>query len=171
MSLTLRGRVVLMLVPVLALLIILGSAGLVLLSRLGGRIDAILRENYDSVVAMQGLREALERIDASFAFALAGSEGLARDHFDPSWKPYEEYLRQEENLITLPGEGELVSRLRALTKAYRSAGGAFFALPPGDARRHAAYYGAGGLLDQYRRVRDVAGEILAINQDLSLRRM
>jgi len=33
---------------------VLGVAGLVLLYRLGGRIDIILRENYDSVVAMVG---------------------------------------------------------------------------------------------------------------------
>ena len=48
------------------------APALVLLHRLGGSIDAILRENYDSVIAMERLNEALERIDSSFQFALAG---------------------------------------------------------------------------------------------------
>ena len=34
----------------------------------------ILRENYDSVIFMRDLNEALERIDSSFQFALAGRE-------------------------------------------------------------------------------------------------
>ena len=46
----------------------------VLLSHLGGRIDAILRENYDSVRYMQELREALEEIDVSFQLANAGQD-------------------------------------------------------------------------------------------------
>ena len=56
MTLTLQKRIVLTLVPLLALLLILGSAGVVLLYRLGTRVDAILRENYDSVIAMEHLR-------------------------------------------------------------------------------------------------------------------
>ncbi len=47
-----------------------GAPGSLLLDRIGGRIDAILRENYDSVQAMVRLNEAPERIDSSFQFAL-----------------------------------------------------------------------------------------------------
>ena len=61
MTLSLRSRIVLTLLPLLAVLVILGGAGVALLHRLGGRIDAILRENYDSVIAMERLTEALER--------------------------------------------------------------------------------------------------------------
>ncbi len=77
MTLTLRRRILLTLAPLLLLLAMLGSAGAVLLYRLGGRIDLILRENYDSVRAMSRLNEALERIDSSFSFALASHEDIA----------------------------------------------------------------------------------------------
>ncbi len=72
MNFSLRSRIFLTLAPLLVLLAVLGSAGAWLLYDLGGRIDVILRENYESVLAMQHLNEALERIDSSFEFALAG---------------------------------------------------------------------------------------------------
>src|SRR5437764_9142769 len=109
---TLRHRILLTLLPLLALLAVLGGAGLVLLSRLGGRIDVILRENYDSVRYMERLGEALERIDSSFTFALAGEEERARKQYEANWKAYRLYLEKEQNNITLPGEGELVERLK-----------------------------------------------------------
>ena len=77
MSLSLRHRLVLTIVPLMVLSAVVGATGLVLLHRLGGRIDVILRENYDSVVAMVGLKEALERIDSSHQFALVSRHDRA----------------------------------------------------------------------------------------------
>ena len=81
MTLTIRDRIFLTLVPLLVLVVALGVAGMILLWRLGGRVDAILRENYDSIIAMEHLNEALERIDSSFQFTLAGEEAKARDQY------------------------------------------------------------------------------------------
>src|SRR5450755_3043497 len=118
MTLTLQKRIVLTLVPLLALFLGLGSAGLVLLYWLGTRADAILRENYDSVIAMEHLGDALERIDSSFQFTLAGQEAKARVQYEANWKTYREHLRVEEANITVPGEKELVNELTALTERY-----------------------------------------------------
>ena len=111
-----------------------------LLHRLGGSIDAILRENYESVVAMQNLIEALERIDSSFQFMLVARE--MRDANErgqvwrrrPStstaenWGRFDEALNKERNNVTIhPTEDELVSELTAATKAYRRLGDEFFA--------------------------------------------
>src|SRR5262245_10027791 len=65
-KLSLRWRILLTLVPMLLLVLVLGSVGAVLLHRLGNSIDAILRENYRSVIYMERLNEAVERIDSSF---------------------------------------------------------------------------------------------------------
>jgi len=70
MTSSLRGRILLTLFPLLALIAALGGGGVLLLRQLGGRIDLILRENYDSVRAMFRLNEAAERIDSAFQFAL-----------------------------------------------------------------------------------------------------
>src|SRR5436305_11706922 len=132
---TLRRRILLTLAPLLALIVVLGGAGAVLLHRLGGRTDLILRENYDSVRAMFRLNEALERIDSAFQFALSGREDEARRQYVANWPEYERQLRIEQQNITLPGEAELVDRLTRLTGDYRAAGDRFFARPAGATER------------------------------------
>jgi signal transduction histidine kinase len=162
MSLSLRHRIVLTVVPLLSLGAVLGVAGLVLLYRLGGRIDVILRENYDSVVAMVGLNEALERIDSSFQFAMTGQvdpEAYAR-----YWRDYDRYLEIERQNITLPGEKERVERLDELTRLYREEGRAFFAGTP----RREDYYGTEqkpGLFRRFNEIKTEAEAIRQMNQD------
>ena len=76
---SLRTRILLSLAPLTALVAGLGVAGFILLDRMGGRIDAILRENYASVQAMFRLNEATERIDSSFQFALSARDAKGRE--------------------------------------------------------------------------------------------
>src|ERR1022692_4293487 len=132
MSLTLRTRFLLTLLPHVALLAVLGITGVVLLHRLGNRIDAILRDNYDSVIYMERLKEALERIDSSYTFALAGQENKARDQYKEQWEPFEQNLVAEQGNITVPGEKELVDRLTVLAERYRKRGDAFYARAADD---------------------------------------
>jgi signal transduction histidine kinase len=166
MTLSLRSRIFLTLLPLLVLLAILGSAGAWLLYDLGGRIDVILRENYESVLAMERLNEALERIDSSFQFALAGEEDKARAQYAASWGPYRDAQATEERNITLDGEGELVKQLTELTMRYQAAGDEFYHLPPGDARRHDAYFKKQhGLYETFLQIKDVSGQILLMNQE------
>src|SRR5579859_1389734 len=115
MSLTLRQRIFLTLAPLLLLLAVLGTAGVFLLWTLGNRVNAILRENYDSVIAMERLNEALERIDSSFQIALSGrhDEALelkARRQYEQNSLAYRDALQIEQNNITIEGEGALVAQ-------------------------------------------------------------
>ena len=165
MTLTLRSRILLLLVPPLLILLALAGAAGVTVLHLGGRINAILRENYDSVIAMQILNEALERIDSAFQFALADQEEKARQQFAENWPAYDQGLEKERNNITLPGEKELVERLSTLTVQYRKKGESFFKqAAPGNARKR-AYFGPGGLLDTFKEIKDVSGHILRMNQE------
>ncbi len=163
--LSLRYRILLTLLPLLLLLAGLGGYAVALLSQLSGRIDAILKENYDSVIYMLQLREALERIDSSFSFALAGEEARAREQYAQYWQPYLKNLGDEQHNITLPGEQEEVDRLTALTEQYRRQGDAFYELPAGSKERHAAYFEAGGLLARFKALKDSSHAILKMNQD------
>lgn len=165
MALSLRSRIYLTLVPLLALLAAMGSVGAVLLYRLGNNIDAILRENYRSVIYMERLNESLERIDSSFQFALAGREETARQQYEANWPLLRENLRLEQENITIEGERELVSQLTTLTEHYRARGEAFYERGPRASAREQDYFGPAGLLDRFKEMKSVSGRILHLNQD------
>ncbi len=163
---TLRVRIILTLAPLLLLIAGLGGAGAVLLYRLGGRIDLILRENYDSVIAMERLNEAVERIDSSFQFALAGREEEAVRQYRAEWPNYQAALDKERANVTLPGEPEAVTELDAVSTRYRGAGDSFFART-GDPARRDLYFGPAGktgLLADFRSIKAVSARILRMNQ-------
>jgi signal transduction histidine kinase len=171
MSLNLRNRIFLTLLPPLLLLTVLGSAGVGLLLRLGSSISAIMRENYDSVIAMERINESLERIDSSFQFVLSGKPDAAilekaRRQYEENWKSYNDALGIEQRNVTLPGEGDLVRRLETLTADYRKHGDKFHDPAGDDSRQFDAYYGKpDGLLETFNEIKEVAAKILRLNQN------
>ncbi|MBX9789371.1 MAG: HAMP domain-containing protein [Pirellulales bacterium] len=160
----LRHRIALTLLPLLLLVAIFGGFGIALLSRVGGRIDQILRENYASVIYMERLRENLERMDSAFQFALAGREPEARKQFDDNWRLFLEHYDAERRNITLPGEGELVARLNRLGEGYHHQGMQFFGSTDAEFRRN-AYFDQGGLLATFNEMKDAADQIARMNHD------
>ena len=164
---TLRSRILLTLLPLLALLAVVGGAAAVLLYRLGDSIDLILKENYTSVIAMERLNESLERIDSSFQFAIAGEEKKEIAQYDQNWPHYDAALQTEQQNITLDGEKELVDKLTALTKQYRRQGTDYYAQSPGNAARRPLYFGDAshpGLLQTFQQIKDASGQIRELNQ-------
>lgn len=115
----LRSKLSLGFVVLVAILLTVGVESIALLSRLGGSIDVILRENYKSVIACEQMKEALERMDSGALFALAGhveqGNAVARENVPR----FEAALATELGNITLPGEGERAHRLQQLFAAYR----------------------------------------------------
>src|SRR5258707_13860504 len=118
MTVTLRQRIVLTLLPLLVLMVGLGGTAAALLYDLGGRIEAILHQNYDSVLYMERLNEAVERIDSSFQFALLGRDQRGRDQFDENWPNFQNWVTKEQHNITEPGEQERADRLSVLAQRY-----------------------------------------------------
>ena len=162
---TFRRRIIIAMVPLFALLLVLGGTATALIYSLGNGIDEILRENYASVVAMHDLNEALERIDSSFQFALAGRVDQSRRQYHSNWKRYDASLGIEQNNVTLPGEGELVDRLTKLTDRYRRQGNEFFKQAGQPLKK--LYFGDGnqpGLYGLFGEIKVVSGQIMQINE-------
>ena len=176
---SLRTRILLSFVPLVVLLAVLGVIGLVQLNRTGGRIEAILKENYASVQAMFRLNEALERMDSAFQISLSTREPQrledADTQFETNWKHLQDQFEIEENNITiLPEELVLVNRLRPLKNEYKKRGDAFFALPHTSEERYLDYYGRkpvlgkpgdAGLSGLFQEIKLVSNEILRINRE------
>ncbi len=166
---SLRHHIALLLTPLLLLLAVQGGLSVWLITRLGQRIDAILRENYDSVKAMERLNEALERIDSSFNRAMLGGDVDARKDYAANWVQLEEqYTIEKGNITILPEEREFVERLRELKEQYREAGDRFYALPVASKARRDIYLGTKGqpgLRGLFLEIKNVTGDILHINQE------
>jgi two-component system, NtrC family, sensor histidine kinase KinB len=181
MSSTLRQRILITLLPLLILVAVLGSAGVWLLHRLGDSIDVILRENYESVVAMQDLKESLERIDSSFQFMLVADkltdpkerhalEEKARHDFDQNWKLYRVALGKErDNITILPTEQTLFESLAQLTERYDKQGQEFQRRALKGKISHQDYYGGMGLYETFGKIKRVADDILQLNQQEMVR--
>ena len=75
---TLQTKLLIGLLPTLAILVGLGLWGIVMFYRLGGNIDVILRENYRSILAAERMKEAVERMDSGLLFAVGGRDRTAR---------------------------------------------------------------------------------------------
>jgi len=168
MTLSLRTRLLLTVAPLVALIAAVGGAGVWLLHNLGQRSDEILRENYVSVRAMDRLNEAVERIDSSFQFALAGREEDARAAYVANWPVVREQLTVERGNVTIfPDEQVLVAELERLAEAYRTSGDEFFDRPSGDEGRRDDYFGRAekaGLLHNFREVKRVAAAVHDLNE-------
>jgi len=98
--------------------LVVGWAVLNLVS-LGQASEAILRENYRSILAAENMLNALERQDSGILLLLlgAGEQGATqfRDHEPVFW----EWLGRAKDNITIPGEGDLVRGIEAEYKGFR----------------------------------------------------
>ena len=137
---TFRRRILMAMVPLFVLLVALGTTGTFLIYHLGRQVDDILHENYDSVVFMRDLNEALERIDSSFQFSLAGREEQSLDQYQENWKKYRECLDREQPQhyrSRREGIGRQVDR--SLQRRTRRSATLFTKFPEGD--RKTLYFG------------------------------
>jgi signal transduction histidine kinase len=141
----------------------LGLWAVAMLDHLGGRIDVILRENYVSVIAAEGMKEALERLDSAALFAIGGEEEKAVAQSREYRPQFERHLDVERHNVTLPGEQDLADRLTDLYGRYSKLSDRFFAISPKQVEARKALY-FGQLLPLFVQIKDTADETLRINQ-------
>ncbi|MDB4793763.1 cell wall metabolism sensor histidine kinase WalK [Methylacidiphilales bacterium] len=159
---TLNRRLLLGIAPVLLIFLGVGIYAIFLFSKLGGAIDVILRENYQSVVASQNMKEASERMDSGLLFMLGGEETRGRQLFQQNTPVFQKNSDSESHNITLPGEGDLENKIQQLHAKYMDVAAKFFALSPSDPARRALYFDQ--LLPTFTDVKETANRILEINQ-------
>jgi NtrC-family two-component system sensor histidine kinase KinB len=146
----------------LALLVALGVQSTIWLSRLGGSIDVILRENYQSVVACQDMKESLERMDSGALFAFAGDPQRGRALAAVHGPRFLAALDAELHNITLPGEGPLAYRIRDLYTSYSPALAQVLDTGRPLGERRAIYFGR--LLPLFEQIKATADQVLQMNQ-------
>ena len=173
---TLQAKLLIGLVPTIAILVALGLWAVIMFYRLGNNIDVILRENFRSVLAAEGMKEAIERMDSGLlfeviermdsghAFSLDGRNDRGRDQFDKNRPLFEKNLEIELGNITVEGEQEAADELKRLFGEYTASAGRFFALPAEPSWRRAEVY-ARELEPTFDEIRKGADQVLRLNQD------
>jgi signal transduction histidine kinase len=160
---TLRNKLLLGLAPLLAIMLGLGVWAVAMFNHLGQRIDVILRENYNSVLAAEGMKEALERMDSAAQFALNGQDERGRKQFRENEPLFRAHLEKERKNVTLPGEQELVDRLTTGFDLYLEQSKAYYAIPADQfGERSDHYYNR--LYRTFLEIKNDADKVLEINQ-------
>jgi two-component system, NtrC family, sensor histidine kinase KinB len=161
---TLQTKLLIGLLPTLAILVGLGLWAIIMFYQLGGNIDVILRENYRSILAAERMKEAVERMDSGLMFAVGGRDQRGREQFLANRPRFEENLVIEQGNITVPGEGELTEKLGSLFRGYLTSADRFFAIPADrNGQRSDLYFRE--LLPAFEAIKTCADEILVLNQD------
>jgi two-component system, NtrC family, sensor histidine kinase KinB len=173
---TLQAKLLIGLLPTLAILVALGLWAVIMFYRLGNNIDVILRENFRSVLAAEGMKEAIERMDSGLlfeviermdsdhAFSVDGRNDRGRDQFNKNRPLFEKNLEIELGNITVEGEQEAADSLRRLFGEYKASADRFFALPADPPWRRAEVY-ARELEPSFNEIRRSADQVLRLNQE------
>ncbi len=164
---TLRRRLVLAQAPLALALAIVGVVSSVVTTRLGESSRLILADNYRSVLAAQRMKESLERLDSFAVFILAGhpkdaAQGIARHRV-----LFESELAVQEGNVTESGESDVTTRLRAAWTEYARRL-TWYGTIEEQGQRDADYFSM--MEPAFVRVRQLADEILAVNQDAMVRK-
>lgn len=146
----------------MVVLLIIGIQSITYLTRLGQSIDVILRENYQSVIACQQMKESLERIDSGLLFTLLGDAKEGEDLILKNEGIFEKALQIELNTITLPGERELASELSDLYGRYKTALDKVKDPGQPSSLRRESYFSV--LLPTFEKIKNTADAILQMNQ-------
>ncbi len=146
----------------LLIIVLLGVRSVMQVTDLGSAIQAILRENYRSVIACQEMKESIERMDDGALFILLGYRGEGTDAIASNIPAFEKALNAEMNNITLPGEGARSARLHDLYTRYKSMALTMEDESLGRRERERIYFA--GLMPLFHRIKAAADEISSMNQ-------
>ncbi len=147
----------------LLIILIIGGQSIVQFRELGQSIDVILRENYQSVVACQQMKEAIERMDSGVLFVLLGYDEEGGKLIRTNKERFEKALKVELGNITVPGEGEKAAALKGLFARYREALDGIPAKSPSRELSRNRYFKE--LLPLFLQTKETADEILRMNQN------
>jgi NtrC-family two-component system sensor histidine kinase KinB len=159
---SLRTKLVLAQAPLLLALVLVGAVGSLTATALGLGAQAILRENFRSVLAAERMIDAAARIDSASLYCVAGECARGQRSIAEAEESFERELHAQEGNITEVGEMEATAALRDAWQRCTETLARFSALGSGSELR-ATYFAE--VLPAVAEVQKRAETILALNQD------
>jgi signal transduction histidine kinase len=160
---SLRSKLLLAQLPLALALVVVGVVAMWSVSMLSDLSQLILRDNYQSVLAAERMKESLERLDSAAIFIVAGERSRAEPQAAEHLEKFEKQLKVQEQNITEFDQHEDVatSRLRREWNKYRGLLKMYLTLS--DLKEMKKQY-FDVLQPQFVKVKDAADEVLQINQ-------
>lgn len=146
----------------LVLLILVGVWGVFNLLRLGKASDAILQENYRSILAAENMIDSLERQDSATLLVLLNNETEGVQQFRDNEIDFLQWLGRAKDNITIDGEAQTLETLESHYRDYLATFGQMSGLNAPDQPTPNYYYQT--LLPRFQRVRQASGELRDLNQ-------
>ena len=143
----------------LGLILLVGAWGIGNLRRLGKASEAILKENYNSIVAAENTIEALERQDSAILLFLLENRDRGSQQFQNNQIEFLKWLGRAEGNVTIPGEAEIIAGIESAYQNYLTA---FFELQQQDDATTEDYYET--IVPIFEQIRDRSDRLRNINQ-------
>lgn len=163
---TFRTKVLLAQAPLGIALVLLALLAVRTTTSLGVGAEAILKENYRSVLAAQRMANAVSALDRAVLISLTGRGGLDPAEIGRHIERFDSELAVEEGNITETGEREAVDELRQRWDGYRTRLSELRGVDPAAAADR--YFHTLAL--EFVAVRKAIERILDLNQDAMLRK-
>ena len=164
MQWTLRKKILIGYGIALLLMVVIVAWSLANLLRLGMASDAILTENYKSILAADSMIGAIERQDSAALLLILGypDEGLTQ--FAENETQFLQWLGRAKDNITVPGEDKIVETIE---RGYSDYLAAFSRLRPlvGPGSDEAAGFYHETVLPAFKLVRDECVRLREVNQE------
>lgn len=123
--LTLRQKLILSFAILILLTFVVSALSIFHFVRLGRVVDTILADSYNSIVATENLKDALEREDSAAAFYMAGEADMARRQFEQNQINFRRQLALASFNLNENGRGAIIEDIRARSGKYETDVAAF----------------------------------------------
>ncbi len=148
----------------LALMVVVFVWALVHLLDLGEASDAILRENYKSILAAENMVYAIERQDSATLLLFLGYEEQGRRQFRENESLFFQWLARAKDNITVEGEERIVRTIEKEYSAYLQHISGLLPVSKSNLQKSAAFYHE-TILPSFISVRDACIRLREINQE------
>jgi len=161
---TLRRKILLGYGITLALMGVVLVWALFNLVHLGQAGNAILRENYASILSAENMIEAIERQDSATLLVMLGYQDEGLRQFRENENSFLQWLARARDNITVRGEADVLESIDAGYSAYLVAFSELCARRAEDSSKAGPFYHE-TVLPGFKHVRDAAIRLRQLNQD------
>lgn len=159
----LRRRVLIGYGMVVLLLILVFTWAIINLLRLGRASEAILSENYRSILAAENMIDAIERQDSGVLLYILGYKAEGTQQFQENEHKFLQWFARAKDNITIEGEADIIARIDSAYLAYLRTFSQFLQTSAATGERPAREYHE-VLLPAFLAVREASTELRDLNQ-------